>query len=135
GVGDAQRRRPSRPLRRVGAVVREAPEIRDAEDLQRLPTWHADHGSRHDQCRPPGLSEGRRQGSCCVSKALDQVSERPPPAVSFLRPHGVGSDSRFTFPRGAVTTAPRLPLTPVDFSYTPPFRFSGKLGRVTVELT
>ena len=24
--------------------------------------------------------------------------------------------------------------TPVDFSYTPPFRFSGKLGRVTVEL-
>jgi hypothetical protein len=24
--------------------------------------------------------------------------------------------------------------TPVDFSYTPPFKFNGKLGRVTVEL-
>jgi hypothetical protein len=24
--------------------------------------------------------------------------------------------------------------SPVDFSYTPPFKFNGKLGRVTVEL-
>ena len=24
--------------------------------------------------------------------------------------------------------------SPIDFSYTPPFRFTGKLGRVTVEL-
>ena len=24
--------------------------------------------------------------------------------------------------------------SPIDFSYTPPFKFSGKLGRVTVEV-
>ena len=48
------------PYVAAGPLVGEAFEERDAEDLQGLPARHADHGSGHDQCRPPGLPEGRR---------------------------------------------------------------------------
>ena len=68
GSGDAQRRRPDRSLRRRRALVGEAIEERDAENLQGLPTRHADHGSGHDQRRPAGLSEGRGEGRCRLSK-------------------------------------------------------------------
>jgi non-heme chloroperoxidase len=54
-AGDARRRRPDRPLRRLRPAVRAARAERDAEDLSRIPTRHADHPSRDDQRRSAGL--------------------------------------------------------------------------------
>jgi len=42
GPGDARRRRPDRPVRRLGAAVRKARPERNTEDIQRIPTRHAD---------------------------------------------------------------------------------------------
>ena len=56
--GHAWRRRSDRPLCRFRAIVGQAFEERDAEDLQRLPARHADHGSGHDQRRPARLHQG-----------------------------------------------------------------------------
>jgi hypothetical protein len=38
--------------------VGETAETRHAENLQGFPAPHADHASRHDQCRPAGVPEG-----------------------------------------------------------------------------
>ena len=55
GPGDARRRRPGCPLRRLRTAVRAARAERDAEDVQRIPARHADHPGRDDQRRPAGL--------------------------------------------------------------------------------
>ena len=55
------------------AVVGEAAEERDAEDLQGLPARHADHAGGHDQRRPARVPESltprrwhRRQSNVCT---------------------------------------------------------------------
>ena len=55
GAGDARRRRPDRPLRRLRAAVGRARPERDAQDLRRVPPRHADHPGRDDQRRPARL--------------------------------------------------------------------------------
>ena len=47
------------PYVAAGAVVGEAAEERNAEDLQGLSARHADHGSGHDQRRPAGVHQSR----------------------------------------------------------------------------
>jgi len=44
------------PYADAGPFVGKPAEERDAEDLQGLPAWHADHAGRHDQCRPARLA-------------------------------------------------------------------------------
>ncbi len=46
------------PYAELGAVVGEALEERDAEDVQRFPARHADHAGRHDQCRLASVHRG-----------------------------------------------------------------------------
>jgi hypothetical protein len=90
-AGDAQRRRSDRALRRLRANVSETAEERDAEDLQRIPAWHAHHGSRDNQRRPAGLSEGVTAGA--AARRAMRSSPRPPkrkcgapPPTSLFRP-------------------------------------------------
>ena len=58
GTGNAQRRRPDRPLRRRRPALRKAAEKRNPENLQGLPPRHAHHASRHHQRRPLGVFKG-----------------------------------------------------------------------------
>ncbi|MBX9820202.1 hypothetical protein [Afipia birgiae] len=57
------------------------------------------------------LANGRKIGEGRVEKTT-------PVKYSLYEGQDIGEDSG----------------SPVDFSYTPPFKFTGKLGRVTVEL-
>jgi arylsulfatase len=57
------------------------------------------------------LANGRKIGEGSVEKTT-------PFKYSLFEGQDIGEDSG----------------TPVDFSYAPPFKFTGKLGRVTIEL-
>ena len=55
GLGDARRRRPDRPLRRLRTAVREARKERGPENVRWVPPRDADHPGRDDQRRSAGL--------------------------------------------------------------------------------
>ena len=76
------------PYADAGAVVGEAAEERDAEDLQGLSARHAHHASGHDQRRPArvhqGVSGELSYGAGALGGALGLAEPVLPPAPLFL---------------------------------------------------
>jgi non-heme chloroperoxidase len=113
GDGDAQRRRSDRALRRLRANVSETAEERDAEDLQRIPAWHAHHGSRDNQRQPAGLSEGVTAGAAARRATRSSPRPRSPWARSWsTRPSpsivSSGIGARSALRRGSMLDPDRI---------------------------